>query len=44
VQILDPRVLLRELEAALREVEARRLLDPDRDLDERDEQREAPVA
>src|SRR4029077_1097416 len=37
VQVLDPRRLLRELHAALREVEARELLDPDADLEERHE-------
>ena len=40
VQVLDPRRLLRELQPAAREVEARDLLDPDADLGERDEHRE----
>src|SRR5207247_9006981 len=36
-EVLDPRALLRELQAAVREVEACRLLDPDADLEQRDE-------
>src|SRR5581483_8659380 len=41
VEVLEPRRVLRELEAVAREVEPCRLLDPHAHLDERDEDGEA---